>query len=64
MPQKRHLTIPGEIHNVMSRGIDGMDLFRDDTDRERFVSLQQRDEEKAFQKMKQQMQACRIVSFS
>jgi REP element-mobilizing transposase RayT len=39
MPRKRRLTIPGEIHHVMSRGIDGMDLFRDDADRGRFVSL-------------------------
>ncbi len=39
MPRKRRFCIPGVVHHVMSRGIDGRDLFRDDADREKFLAL-------------------------
>jgi REP element-mobilizing transposase RayT len=37
MPRKRRFINPGEIHHVMSRGLDGMPLFLDDEDREKFI---------------------------
>lgn len=39
MPRKKRLIIAGEVHLIMSRGIDGMVLFRDDDDREKMCSL-------------------------
>jgi hypothetical protein len=38
MPRKRRFINPGEIHHVMSRGLDGMPLFLDDEDREKFIT--------------------------
>lgn len=29
--------IPGLVHHVMARGIEGRDIFRDDDDRQRFL---------------------------
>ncbi|MBD3343815.1 MAG: hypothetical protein GF401_01980 [Chitinivibrionales bacterium] len=39
MPRKARLIIPGEIHHVMARGIDGHAIFAYSSDKERFVSL-------------------------
>ncbi len=38
MPRKRRIALPGEVHHVISRGLDGATIFADDTDRKRFVS--------------------------
>ncbi|MDG5814803.1 transposase [Chitinispirillales bacterium ANBcel5] len=38
MPIKARISLLGEIHHVMSRGIDGIELFRDNHDKERFLS--------------------------
>ena len=37
MPRQPRLHIPGLVHHVMARGIEGCDIFRDDDDRERFL---------------------------
>ena len=37
MPRQPRLDIPGLVHHVMARGIEGRDLFRDDNDREGFL---------------------------
>lgn len=37
MPRQPRLDIPGLVHHVMARGIEGQDLFRDDDDREGFL---------------------------
>lgn len=39
MPRKARITIPGAIHHVMSRGIEGCCIFRDDNDRGLFKGL-------------------------
>ena len=39
MPRKRRIAIIGEIHHVMSRGLEGKEIFRDDDDREKFLSI-------------------------
>jgi REP element-mobilizing transposase RayT len=39
MPRRARLFVPGCLHHVMSRGLDGMDLFRDDEDRLFFLKL-------------------------
>jgi len=39
MPRKARVTIPGAIHHVMSRGIEGCAIYRNDYDRQFFVNL-------------------------
>ncbi|KMQ51222.1 transposase [Chitinispirillum alkaliphilum] len=38
MPREARISLPGEIHHVMSRGIGTLLLFRDDWDRECFLT--------------------------
>ena len=38
MPRQARLDAPGTLHHVMVRGIDGVSIFRDDQDREDFLS--------------------------
>jgi putative transposase len=38
MPRQTRLDAPGTLHHVMIRGIDGLVLFRNDQDRENFIS--------------------------
>lgn len=38
MPRQARLDAPGTLHHVMVRGIDGVVIFRDDQDREDFLS--------------------------
>jgi putative transposase len=38
MPRQARLDVPGLVHHVMARGIEGRDIFRDDEDRERFLA--------------------------
>lgn len=38
MPRQARLDAPGTLHHVMVRGIDGISIFRDDQDREDFLS--------------------------
>ena len=42
MPRKRRIVLPGEIHHIMARGIDGRKLFSNDEDYEYFLSLLKR----------------------
>ncbi len=37
MPRKARLDIPGTLHHVMVRGIEGSNIFRDEEDRKAFV---------------------------
>jgi len=37
MPRKPRLDAPGVLHHVMGRGIEGTDIFRDNTDRNDFL---------------------------
>jgi REP element-mobilizing transposase RayT len=37
MPRQPRLNIPGLVHHVMARGIEGCDIFRDEDDREGFL---------------------------
>ncbi len=37
MPRKPRLTVPGAVHHIMARGIDGRALFEDDQDRQTFL---------------------------
>jgi REP element-mobilizing transposase RayT len=39
MPRKARITIPGAVHHVMSRGLDGRPIFRDDGDRTFFLRI-------------------------
>lgn len=39
MPRKRRIVLAGEVHHVMSRGLDGMSLFKNDEDREMFLAI-------------------------
>ena len=39
MPRKRRIVLPGEVHHIMARGIDGRKLFSNDEDYEYFLSL-------------------------
>lgn len=39
MPRKARLSVPGAVHHVMSRGIEGRNIFCDDDDRHLFLSL-------------------------
>lgn len=38
MPRQARLDAPGTLHHVMIRGIEGLVLFRDDQDRQNFIS--------------------------
>ena len=38
MPRQARLDAPGTLQHVMVRGIDGLELFRDDQDREDIIS--------------------------
>ena len=38
MPRQARLDSPGTLHHVMIRGIEGTNIFRDDQDRENFLS--------------------------
>ena len=42
MPRKARLVVPGAIHHIMSRGIEGRAIFRSDADRASFLSLLER----------------------
>lgn len=33
MPRKKRIEVPGSLHHIMTRGIDGINLFKDDNDR-------------------------------
>ena len=37
MPRKPRLDAPGVLHHVMGRGVEGTEIFRDDTDRNDFL---------------------------
>jgi REP element-mobilizing transposase RayT len=37
MPRKARLDLPGTLHHVMMRGIEGSNIFRDDEDRRAFI---------------------------
>lgn len=39
MPTKKRITVPGSIAHVMARGISGIDIFHDDSDRREFLCL-------------------------
>lgn len=39
MPRKARITIAGVVHHIMSRGIDGRNIFIDENDRNRFLDL-------------------------
>ncbi|MBN1130819.1 MAG: transposase [Chitinispirillaceae bacterium] len=39
MPRKARLSPPGTFHHIMSRGIEGRDIFRDDADRRTFLGM-------------------------
>lgn len=38
MPRGARLDVPGTLHHVMIRGIEGREIFHDDEDRENFIS--------------------------
>ncbi len=38
MPRQARLDVPGVLQHVIARGIERSDIFRDDTDRQRFVT--------------------------
>jgi len=42
MPRKARITIPGTVHHLMSRGIEGHAIFRDDNDRIFFLDILRR----------------------
>ena len=39
MPRQARLDAPGTLHQVMGRGMEGSRIFRNDSDREDFLSL-------------------------
>ncbi len=39
MPRKARITVPGAVHHVMVRGIEGSPVFRGDTDRKKLFGL-------------------------
>ena len=39
MPRKPRLSVPGALHHVMARGIEGRPIFKSDEDRLKFLSL-------------------------
>jgi REP element-mobilizing transposase RayT len=38
MPRQARLDAPGTLHHVMIRGIEGSPIFREDMDRQKFLS--------------------------
>ncbi len=38
MPRQARLDAPGTLHHIIIRGIEGQEIFRDDRDREDFLS--------------------------
>jgi len=38
MPRQPRLDAPGTLHHVMSRGIEGVEIFRNKIDREDFLA--------------------------
>lgn len=42
MPRKRRITIPGVLHHIMARGIEGRNIFNTDGDRQIFLDLLQK----------------------
>jgi len=38
MPRQARLDAPGTLHHIMIRGIDGTQIFRDNQDKENFLS--------------------------
>ena len=38
MPRQARLDAPGTLHHVMIRGIEGAPIFKDDQDRQDFIS--------------------------
>ena len=38
MPRRRRIVCPGEIHHVISRSIDGIEIFTNDLERSKFIS--------------------------
>ena len=38
MPRKARLDVPGTLHHVMVRGIEGRNIFQDEEDRKAFVN--------------------------
>jgi putative transposase len=47
MPRKARITIPGAVHHVMSRGIEGKPIFRDDSDKNFFLDILERGVQKS-----------------
>lgn len=41
MPRKPRIVVPGAVHHIMSRGIEGRPIFRNDADRRFFMRLLQ-----------------------
>ena len=39
MPRKARITVPGAVHHIMSRGIEGCPIFRHEDDRWFFKAL-------------------------
>jgi len=39
MPRKARITVVGAVHHIMSRGIDGAPIFRNDADRTVFIDI-------------------------
>ena len=39
MPTKKRISVQGAIAHIMARGIDGMDIFQDDADRNHLLHL-------------------------
>lgn len=37
MPRKARLDVPGTLHHVIVRGIDGINIFQDEEDQKAFV---------------------------
>jgi len=38
MPRQARINVPGLFHHVMARGIEGREIFRDESDRENFLA--------------------------
>ncbi len=38
MPRQARLDSPGTLHHIMIRGIEGLEIFQDDSDREDLVA--------------------------
>ena len=42
MARRLRIEYPGAFHHVMTRGVDGMDIFRDEADRRKYLELLER----------------------